>query len=265
MRFTDTPGVRHSGTAPVWEPPTDRQTLVRLIRTAVDLGVNLFDTADAYGLGEGERLLAEALSEAPDDVAVATKVGVVRPGPGGWVPLGHPDYLRQQIELSRRRLQRETLELVYLHRIDDAFPIADQVGALAESVAAGKIRHIGLSEANVEQLAEAVEVAPIAAVQNLYNLAERGHQDVLDKTEELGIAFVPFFPLSFDTGAFPGLAEVAKDHDATVQQIALAWLLHRGPNVVPIPGTTSVAHLKKNLDALNLALTEAELAQIGRQ
>lgn len=262
MRFSDDPGRRHGATAPVWRPPTDRDALVELIRTAVARGVDLFDTADAYGLGEGERLLAEALSGVSEEVAVATKVGVVRPAPDQWVPLGHPDYLRQQIELSRRRLNRDTLDLVYLHRIDQAYPLADQVGALAEAVEAGKVRHIGLSEATADQVAQAAETAPVAAVQNLYNLAERGHEAVVDRAREVGAAFVPFFPISFETGAFPGLNEVAEERATGPRQVALAWLLHRGPNVVPIPGTTSAAHLDENLGALDLDLSEAELTRI---
>lgn len=263
MRFSDHPGARRGATAPVWAAPTDREALLRLIRDAVDKGVNFFDTADAYALGAGEELVAEALTGAPDDVVVATKVGVLRPSPEAWVPLGHPDYLRQQVELSLRRLGRETIDLLYLHRIDENYPIADQVGALAEAVAEGKVRHLGLSEATVSQLEAALEVAPVAAVQNLYNLAARDHDQVVDRTAELGIAFVPFFPLSFDTTEVAGLEQVANALGATAGQVALAWLLHRSPHVVPIPGTTSTAHLDENLAALDLVLSADDLAVLS--
>nr|WP_216853097.1 aldo/keto reductase [Phytoactinopolyspora halotolerans] len=193
MRFADHPDARRGATAPVWAPPTDRDALIRVMHAALDLGVNLFDTADAYGLGSGEEFVAEALAGA-SDVVVATKVGILRPGPESWVPLGHPDYLRQQIELSLRRLGREAIDLLYLHRIDEGYPIADQVGALSAAVEQGKVRQIGLSEVSTDQLDSALEVAPIAAVQNLYNIAARDHEPVLDRTADLGIAFVPFFP-----------------------------------------------------------------------
>ncbi|MER7417881.1 aldo/keto reductase [Micromonospora peucetia] len=263
MRFSDHPGDRRGATAPVWAPPTDRTALLRLIRDAVDRGVNFFDTADAYGLGAGEELVAEALTAAPDDVVVATKVGILRPAPDAWVPLGHPDYLRQQVELSLRRLGRDTIDLLYLHRVDEAYPLADQVGALARAVEEGKVRHLGLSEVSVAQLDEALRVAPVAAVQNLYNLVARDHDKVVDRAAELGIAFVPFFPLSFDTTDAPGLDQVAEAVGATARQVALAWLLHRSPNVVPIPGTASPAHLAENLAALDLALPTHEFARLS--
>lgn len=262
MRLADDPSVRRGPTAPVWEPPTDRRELLGLIRTAVDLGVNLVDTADAYALGAGEELVAEALSVVETDVVVATKVGLLRPRPDAWVPLGHPDFLRQQIELSLRRLGRDAIDLLYLHRIDENYPLADQVGVLAEAVTAGKVRHLGLSEVSVAQLDAAHEVAPVAAVQNLYNYAAREHDAVADRTRELGALFVPFFPISFDAAAHPRLETVARSRAATPQQVALAWLLHRSPHVVPIPGTSSERHLRENLAALALELSGDELADL---
>lgn len=263
MRHADSPTVRRGATAPVWEPPTDRAELLEVIRTAVASGVDLVDTADAYALGAGEELVAEALSTVDRPVVVATKVGVLRPRPDAWVPLGHPDYLRQQVELSLRRLRRETIDLLYLHRVDQNFPIADQVGALAEAVAEGKVRHLGLSDVSVAQLDAARAVAPIAAVQNHYSYATRGHDAVVDRTHELGIAFVPFFPVSFDPAAHPELGAVAHARGVTPQQVALAWLLQRSPNVIPIPGTTSVRHLAQNMAAADLVLTDGELAQLA--
>lgn len=265
MRFADNAGARKGPTAPIWTPPVDRASLVDLIRSAVHRGVNLLDTADAYALGAGEELVAEALSGVSEEVVVSTKVGVLRPDPASWVPLGHPDYLRQQIELSLRRLGRETIDLLYLHRVDPAFPIEDQVGALAGAVEAGKVRHIGLSEVTVEQLDAAAEVTEIAAVQNLYNLAARDHEAVLDRAGELGAAFVPFFPLSFEAEAVPGLEKTAAALEVTTGQIALAWLLHRAPHVVPIPGTTSLGHLEENLAALDIELSERDMAALSGQ
>ncbi|WP_166844486.1 aldo/keto reductase [Isoptericola sp. BMS4] len=263
MRYADHLTARHGAAAPVWEAPTDRDALLGVIRTAVERGVDLVDTADAYALGAGEELVAEALAPVDAPVVVATKVGVLRPSPDAWVPLGHPDYLRQQIELSLRRLRRETIDLLYLHRVDELYPIAEQVGALSDAVRQGKVRHLGLSEVSTAQLDAARETAPIAAVQNLYNLAAREHDPVVERTRELGIAFVPFFPINFDPASVPALADVARAHGATPQQVALAWLLHRGPHVVPIPGTTSVAHLAENLAAQDVALSEAEQRRLA--
>lgn len=196
MRLADGPDAPGGASAPIWAPPADRAAAIALLREAVELGVNLVDTADAYALGAGEELVAEALHPYGDAVAVSTKVGVLRPSPTEWVPLGHPSYLRQQAELSLRRLRTDRIDLLHLHRLDPAHPIADQMGALAQLQQEGKVRHIGLSEVTVEQLEEARRTAPIAAVQNLYNLAARDHEDVLDHTAEHGIAFLPFFPVA---------------------------------------------------------------------
>ncbi|MER5203099.1 aldo/keto reductase [Streptomyces sp. NPDC002825] len=265
MRLADAPGDPTGPEARIWTAPADRAAAVALLRTAAEAGVTLFDTADAYALGAGEELLAEALHPYGEGVAVATKVGVVRPSPTEWVPLGHPAYLRQQAELSLRRLRTERIDLLYLHRLDENVPVAEQVGALKRLQEEGKVRHIGLSEVTVEQLTEAEATAPIAAVQNLYNLAAREHDPVVDHTAGRGIAFVPFFPVAMGGHAGPDgpVARVARELGATPSQTALAWLLHRAPHVLPIPGTSSAAHLVENLGALDLALTEEQFDRLG--
>ncbi|MEU4103323.1 aldo/keto reductase [Streptomyces tanashiensis] len=267
MRLADGPGDPTGPEARIWTAPADRAAAVGLLRTAAEAGVTLFDTADAYALGAGEELLAEALHPYGNGVAVATKAGVVRPSPTEWVPLGHPAYLRQQAELSLRRLRTERIDLLYLHRLDERFPVAEQVGALKQLQEEGKVRHIGLSEVTVAQLEEAEAVAPIAAVQNLYNLATRDHEAVVDHTAGRGIAFVPFFPVAMGGHADPDgpVARVAREVGATPSQTALAWLLHRAPHILPIPGTSSAAHLVENLGALDVALTEEQFARLDRE
>ncbi|MEU5978278.1 aldo/keto reductase [Streptomyces sp. NPDC047315] len=266
MRLADGPGAPTGAKAPVWTAPSDRPAAIALLRRAVELGVRLVDTADAYALGAGEELVAEALHPYGDEVAVATKVGVLRPGPTEWVPLGHPAYLRQQAELSLRRLRTDRIDLLHLHRIDPAFPLAEQIGALRRLREEGKVRHIGLSEVSVEQLVEAERIAPIASVQNLYNLAARDHEAVVDHTAARGIAFLPFFPIAMGdhAGADGLLAAVAKDIGATPSQTALAWLLHRSPTMIPIPGTSSLAHLRENTEALAIRLTDEQFTRIAR-
>ncbi|MET8970722.1 aldo/keto reductase [Streptomyces hydrogenans] len=264
MRLADGPGDPAGPEARIWTAPADRAAALRLLRTAAEAGVTLFDTADAYALGAGEELLAEVLAPYGDRVAVATKVGVVRPSPTEWVPLGHPAYLRQQTELSLRRLRTDRIDLLYLHRLDENHPVAEQVGALRRLQEEGKVRHIGLSEVTVAQLEEAEAEAPIAAVQNLYNLANRAHEPVLEHTARRGIAFVPFFPVAMGGHAGPDgpVAEVAREAGATPSQTALAWLLHRAPHVLPIPGTSSERHLRENLGALDVRLTDAQFARL---
>lgn len=265
MRLTDATGDGTHAGARIWRAPADPRAATALLRRAVELGVQLIDTADAYALGQSEELIAQALHPYRDGVVIATKVGNVRPTPTEWVPLGHPAYLKQQVELSLRRLRTDRVDLVQLHRLDSAFPIADQVGALAELREEGKIRHIGLSEVSIGQLNEARQTAPIAAVQNLYNLAARAHDPVIDHTAAAGIAFLPFFPLAIGDLAHAGtaIAEVARDLGGTPSQVALAWLLHRAPNVIPIPGTTSLRHLDENIGAQGLALSNAHLRRIA--
>ena len=244
----------------VWGPPKDHDEAIRVLRRAVEIGVTFFDTADSYGPVVAEELLAEALQPYADDVVIATKAGLTRQGPGVWTPLGQPAYLRQQTELSLRRLGVERIDLFQLHRIDAAYPLEDQVGELAALQAEGKIRHLGLSEVSVEQLQAAQAVAPIATVQNLYNLADRRSEALLDFATEHGIGFIPWFPLA--TGelarADGPLAAAARDHGATPSQLALAWLLRRSPVMLPIPGTSSVEHLESNTAAAAIELTDEE-------
>ncbi|QNP73276.1 aldo/keto reductase [Streptomyces roseirectus] len=262
MRLSGAPGERSGMTAPVWRAPSDRAESIALLRGAVERGVNFFDTADAYSLGESEELLAEALRPYRDEVVIATKAGVLRPSPGEWITHGHPAYLRQQAELSLRRLGTDRIDLFQLHRVDPEYPLADQIGALKRLRDEGKIRHIGLSEVTVAELAEAERTAPIVSVQNLYNLSDRVHDPVVDHTAAHGIAFIPYFPVT--TGDLtPHLTALAAELGATPSQLALAWLLHRAPNTVPIPGTSSPAHLAENAAALRLSLTEDQFKRIG--
>ena len=250
----------------IWEAPAERQGPLAVLRRAVELGVRHIDTADAYALGANEELIAEALHPYADDVMIATKGGVTRPSIEEWIPLGRPEYLRQQAELSLRRLRRDVIDLYYLHRVDPQVPLADQVGTLAQLREEGKIRHIGLSEVTVDQLEEARGIAPVAAVQNLYNLTDRTHEEVVEYAGKHGIAFVPFFPIAVGDHAKAGgpVATVAAEIGATPAQTALAWLLRRSPAMFPIPGTTSVAHLEENVAAAGFTLTDEQFARLDR-
>ncbi|MFC9895880.1 aldo/keto reductase [Nocardia sp. NPDC127579] len=258
-----------AGMGHIWRAPVDRPAAHAVLRRAVESGVNLIDTADSYALGENEELVAEALHPYRDGVVIATKVGVARPSPTEWVPVGHPAYLRQQAELSLRRLRLDRIDLLQLHRVDPSVPLADQIGALHQLREEGKVRHIGLSEVTLDQLREAEQITPIASVQNMYNLAQRGHDPVVDYAAERDIAFIPFFPVAGGehTGPDGPVAAVATEIGATPAQTALAWLLRRSPTILPIPGTTSVEHLAENLAATELSLTDEQferLAAIGR-
>jgi aryl-alcohol dehydrogenase-like predicted oxidoreductase len=233
---------------------------VRVLRRAVELGVNLIDTADAYGPFVADLLIKKALHPYADDLVIATKAGFTRQGPGQWTPVGRPAYLRQQVELSLRHLGVDRIDLLQLHRIDPEVPVAEQVGELKKLQDEGKIRHIGLSEVGVADLTEAQRTAEIVSVQNLFNLAKRDAEPLLEHATEHGIAFIPWFPLA--TGALAGpdspLTALAGEHDASPSQLALAWLLKRSPVVLPIPGTSSVAHLEDNVAAADIELTDAE-------
>ncbi|MGR6921669.1 aldo/keto reductase [[Actinomadura] parvosata] len=267
MRLADGPEPAPSATeAHIWRPPSDRAAAVALLRRAVELGVDLFDTADAYALGANEELIAEALHPYEGSVTVATKVGVVRPSPTEWVTHGHPAYLRQQAELALRRLRVERIDLLQLHRIDPEYPLEDQLGALKRLKDEGKVRHIGLSEVGVDELRRASEITPIASVQNLYNLSTREHDPVVDYAAEHGIAFLPWFPFAAGSHAGAGspLAEVAAEIGVTPAQASLAWLLHRSPTVIPIPGTSSVGHLEENMRALSIKLTDDQFERLSR-
>ncbi|MER6004974.1 aldo/keto reductase [Nonomuraea angiospora] len=247
-----------------WGPPRDRPAAIAVARRAVELGVTLVDTADAYALGANEELLAEALHPYPSGLVIATKAGQSRPGRDRWKPLGRPEYLIQQAELSLRRLRLERIELFQLHRVDPQVPFAEQLGALKQLRDDGKIRHIGLSEVGVAQLEEARRTVPIASVQNLYNLADRRHEDVLDYCEAAGIAFIPWFPVAGGAHALAGgpLAQVAQQIGGTPAQVALAWLLARSPVTLPIPGTSSVVHLEENMAAMDIRLTGEQFGRL---
>jgi aryl-alcohol dehydrogenase-like predicted oxidoreductase len=244
----------------VWGPPKDKDSALAVLRRAVEIGVTFFDTADSYGPEVAEDLLREALHPYADDVVIATKAGLTRQGPGLWTPVGRPEYLRQQAELSLRRLGLERIDLFQLHRIDPAVPVEDQVGELKALQDEGKVRHIGLSEVSIEQLQEAQRTATIVSVQNLFNLANRDAEPLLDHCTTEGIGFIPWFPLA--TGELSKqdgpLAEAARRHDATPSQLALAWLLKRSPVMLPIPGTSSVEHLESNTAAASIELTDDE-------
>ncbi|MFW6776034.1 aldo/keto reductase [Nocardioides sp. CPCC 205120] len=248
----------------VWGPPADREGALAVLRRAVELGVTLFDTADSYGPTVAEELIAEALRPYADDVVIATKAGLLRTGPDAWVPLGHPSYLRQQCELSLRRLGVEAIDLFQLHRVDPAYPLEDQVGELAKLREEGKVRHVGLSEVSIAQVEEARAVTEIATVQNLFNLTTRDAEPLLDYCEAEGIGFIPWFPLA--TGELSKqdgpLAQAAADHGAEPAQLALAWLLRRSPAVLPIPGTKSVDHLESNVAAAGIDLSDDEFAAL---
>lgn len=244
-------------------PAADRATSIAVARRAVERGVTLVDTADAYDLGGNEELVAEALHPYADGVVVATKAGQCRPG-GGWAPLGRPEYLRQQADLSLRRLRLERIDLLQLHRVDPTVPFADQLGALRQLRDEGKVRHVGLSEVSVEQIVEATRIVPIASVQNRYNLSDRRSSAVLDHCARHGIAFLPWLPIA-PTVREPGspAASVAHRIGATPAQVALAWLLRHSPVMVPIPGTSSRAHLDENLAAADLELSEEDYQLLG--
>jgi aryl-alcohol dehydrogenase-like predicted oxidoreductase len=244
----------------IWGPPADKDECRRVLRRAVELGVDLIDTADSYGPGVSEELIAEALAPY-GDVKIATKAGLTRTGPGQWHPVGRPEYLKQQLELSLRRLQVDVIDLWQLHRIDPHVPREEQFGALKEAIDEGKVRHVGLSEVSVEEIEAARTVVPIATVQNLYNLGNRKSEDVLEHCEANGIGFLPWFPLDAGNLAKDDgpLAEATQRHGVSAGAIALAWLLHRSPVVLPIPGTSKVAHLEENMAAAGLKLDQAEL------
>ncbi|MDB5066776.1 MAG: ydbC [Chloroflexi bacterium] len=250
----------------VWGDPPDRGEAVRVLRRAVELGVDLIDTAASYGPYVSEELIAEALPPYPAGLVIATKAGFVRTGPGRWHPLGRPEYLRQECLMSLRRLRLERIELFQLHRIDPQVPLEDQVGELRALQQEGLVRHIGLSEVGVEQIEQARRIAGIVSVQNRYNLADREHEPVLDHCEREGIGFIPWFPLGTGRLARPGspLQTMADELGATPAQLALAWLLQRSPVMLPIPGTRSVAHLEENVAAATLQLSPDQVDQLSR-
>lgn len=244
--------------AGVWGPPDDHDEAIEVLRTAVDLGVTLIDTADSYGPNVSEELIAEALQPYPDDVVIATKAGLVRGGPGDWRVDGRPEHLRAACEGSLRRLQLDTIDLYQLHRIDSRVPTEEQIGTLIELRDEGKIRHIGVSEVTADQLEEVGQMVDVATVQNRYNLTDRAWDDVVDVCAANSIGFIPWFPIATGRLARPGgvADEIARAHDATPAQIALAWLLRRSPTMLPIPGTSSVEHLRENCAAAIVELSD---------
>ena len=250
--------------AGIWGDPKDPAAARQLLREVVDLGVNLIDTADSYGPEVSERLIAEALHPYPKDLVIATKGGLTRAGPERWAPVGRPEYLRQCVELSLRRLKLDCIDLYQLHRIDPRVPVAESLGALRELQQAGKIRHIGLSEVSVAEIEQAQKTVTVVSVQNLYNLGNRQSEAVLDYCAQHQLGFIPWFPLAAGDMARPGspLDQAAKQHGATVAQLALAWLLQRSPVMLPIPGTASSAHLRENMGASGVKLTAADWAAI---
>lgn len=249
----------------VWGDPKDPEEAVRVLRRSVELGVNFIDTADSYGPVVAEQLIKKALHPYRDDVVIATKAGLTRQGPDIWTPVGRPAYLRQQAELSLRNLGVDRIDLFQLHRIDPEVPLEDQVGELAKLQEEGKIRHIGLSEVSVTELQAAQKVAEIATVQNLYNLGNRSAEELLDFSTENGIGFIPWFPLATGALAKEGgpLAAIAERTGATASQLALAWLLKRSAVMLPIPGTSSVAHLEDNIAAAAVELSDEDFEALA--
>lgn len=251
----------------IWGPPKDRAEAVRVLRRALELGVDFIDTADSYGPYVSEEIIAEALHPYAKGVVVATKAGLVRTGPNEWHPVGAPKYLRQQLEMSLRRLKLERIDLYQLHRIDPKVPVEESLGELKALQKEGKIRHIGLSEVSVAEIERARKVVDVVSVQNRYNLTDRVHEKVLDYCEKENLGFIPWFPLATGGLAKPGstLDAVAKKHNATPAQIALSWLLARSPVMLPIPGTSSVKHLEENLAGAEVRLGKDELAAVDAQ
>jgi aryl-alcohol dehydrogenase-like predicted oxidoreductase len=249
----------------IWGEPPDRLAAIAVVRRALELGISLIDTADAYGPNVSEEILAQALFPYPAGLVIATKGGLLRGGPGNWYPNGRPEHLRSALEGSLKRLKLERIDLYQLHSPDPQVPFEDSVGTLAELRKAGKIRHIGLSNVNVAQLETACKIAPIVSVQNRYNLSDRASEGVLDACDRIGIGFIPWFPLATGDLARPGgvLDEVARSHDATPAQIALAWLLRRSPVMLPIPGTASLPHLEENARADSVQLSDAEWRRLN--
>jgi len=249
----------------IWGYPPDRAEALRVLRRAAELGVDFIDTADSYGPFVSEELIREALHPY-DGITIATKGGLVRTGPEQWHPVGRPEYLRQCVEMSLRRLGVETIDLYQLHRIDPQVPLADQLGELASMRDEGKIRHLGLSEVSVEEIGQARQIAPIVSVQNLFNLVNRSSEDVLEYCEREGLGFIPWFPIATGQLAGPGgpLGELAQQTGAAPAQLALAWLLRRSQVMLPIPGTGSVRHLEENVAAATLQLTDAQYESLSR-
>jgi aryl-alcohol dehydrogenase-like predicted oxidoreductase len=250
----------------VWGEPRDPEGAKRVLRRAVELGVNFIDTADAYGPEVSERLIAEALYPYPKELVIATKGGFTRSGPDHWAEVGRPEYLQQCVEMSLRRLKVERIALWQLHRVDPKVPMEESLGAIKELQRQGKIHHVGLSEVSIEQIEHAKHILSIVSVQNRYNLSDRKHEKVLLYCQQHRLGFIPWFPVASGKLASPGghLDRAAAEHHATVAQLSLAWLLQHSPVLLPIPGTTSIAHLEENLGAVNVRLSAEEWKTIEK-
>jgi pyridoxine 4-dehydrogenase len=248
----------------VWGDPPSRDQAITTLRLVVELGVNFIDTADSYGPDVSEELIAEALYPYPDDLVIATKGGLVRPGPNRWAPDGHPKHLRQACEGSLRRLRLEQIPLYQLHRPDPAVPLAESVGTIAELKNEGKIRHVGISNVTEEELREAQRIVPIVSVQNRHNVSDRRSQSMIDLCEQEQLVFLPWAPVQ-EAGQHPAVAAAAERHNATQHQVVLAWLLASSPQILPIPGTGSPQHAEENIAAARLQLSADEVAAISQQ
>jgi pyridoxine 4-dehydrogenase len=248
----------------IWGEPADRAEAVRVLRRAVELGINFIDTADSYGPNVSEEIIAEALYPYPEGLVIATKGGFMRPGPAQWVENGKPEYLRAACEGSLRRLRLDRIHLYQLHRIDPKVPAEDQLGTLKDLQAQGKIKHIGLSEVSVQQIKHARTLVPIVSVQNRYSVTDRGAEDILEYCEKEKMAFIPWFPLAAGqvSGADSPIARVATQWKATPSQVALAWLLAKSPVMLPIPGTSKVNHLEENVAAAGLKVDQSKLHEL---
>jgi aryl-alcohol dehydrogenase-like predicted oxidoreductase len=248
----------------IWGEPKDRENAKKVLRRAVELGVDFIDTADSYGPDVSERLIGEALAPYAKGLVIATKGGLTRQGPNQWAPVGRPEYLTQQVEMSLRLLKTERIDLWQLHRIDPKVPVEESLGAIKKLQEQGKIRHVGLSEVKPHEIDQARKVIEIVSVQNLYNIGDRQHEDVVAYCTKHKLAFIPWFPVAAGKLARPGgkLDTVAKAHGATVSQLSLAWLLHHSPVMLPIPGTSSVEHLEENIAAAGVNLSAAEWKEI---
>jgi pyridoxine 4-dehydrogenase len=250
----------------IWGEPADRAGAIRVVRRAVELGINFIDTADSYGPGVSEEIIAEALHPYPEGLVIATKGGFERPGPNRWVEIGRPGHLKSACEGSLRRLRLDRIDLYQLHRIDPKVPAEDQLGALKDLQVQGKIRHIGLSEVSVLQIRHAQTIAPIVSVQNRYSVSDRGSEDVLEYCEGENIGFIPWFPLAAGqlSGADSPITRVAARLKATPSQVALAWLLSRSTVILPIPGTSSVRHLEENVAAVDFKIDEDTMRELSQ-
>lgn len=256
----------------IWGAPADRAECIRVLRRAVELGVNFIDTADSYGPFVSEEIIAEALHPYPDGLVIATKGGLERPGPNKWTPNGRPEHLRRALEGSLKRLKRERIDLWQLHRIDSNVPADEQFGVLHDFVMEGKVRYVGLSEVNVKQIEHAMECVPIASVQNRYNVVDREWDDVVKYCQDHGMAFIPWFPLAAGSiesasdhqHAQQAIERVASRHHASAMQVALAWLLARSPTMLVIPGTSKVNHLEENVHAAEIELSDEEMRELDQ-